>query len=197
MKSLKEYIINENNFFKNLGIGLQPQIDKWLKEYAEISGTYKINKDLTIDVNGDVLMNGLKHTHEMPDYIQFNKVNGDFTLVGTEMTGVIWSLKGCPKEVTGDFKIARNKHLSSLEGCPEKIGGDFIAVFLDSLESIDNGPKEVGGNYLIARKKFKFSLSKIKKSCKKIGGLIVNDYDEYFDGDWKLKSMKNGIVKYL
>jgi hypothetical protein len=32
MKNLKEYILTENNFFKNLGIGIKVQIEKWLQK---------------------------------------------------------------------------------------------------------------------------------------------------------------------
>ena len=47
MKNLKEYILIENNFFKNLGIGEKVQIEKWLKEHNVKNFT--INDDLTIE----------------------------------------------------------------------------------------------------------------------------------------------------
>lgn len=31
MKELKEYILTENNFFKNLGIGTRPQLEKMVE----------------------------------------------------------------------------------------------------------------------------------------------------------------------
>lgn len=70
MKELKEYIITENNFFKNLGIGLQPQIKEWLDKNGIVN--YTINKDLTIDVFCVILKNYPEE--ELPDYIRFNKV---------------------------------------------------------------------------------------------------------------------------
>ena len=54
MKNLREYIVNENNFFKNLGIGEKVQIEKWLKEHNVKNFT--INDDLTIDVNGHLFI---------------------------------------------------------------------------------------------------------------------------------------------
>jgi hypothetical protein len=49
MKQLKEYILTENNFFKNLGIGQVTRIKKWLDNHDVKN--YEINEDLTIDVH--------------------------------------------------------------------------------------------------------------------------------------------------
>ena len=77
-------------------------------EYASI------NKDFTIDVNGDVILTGYK-LKEIP--FQFKMVNGDFLCDGCGLT----SLKGCPEEVTGLFDCGCNS-LTSLEGCPKRCG---------------------------------------------------------------------------
>jgi hypothetical protein len=48
MKELREYIITENNFFKNLGVGRIKLLKDWLEENEIFE--YTINDDLTIDV---------------------------------------------------------------------------------------------------------------------------------------------------
>jgi hypothetical protein len=48
MKELREYIITENNFFKNLGVGHIKLIKDWLEENEILE--YTINPDMTIDV---------------------------------------------------------------------------------------------------------------------------------------------------
>lgn len=77
MKNLKDYILNENNFFKNLGIGIKVQIEKWLNEYH--IRNYTINDDLTIDVKGDVFLSSYKE-EQLPEYIQFGYVTGYFNI---------------------------------------------------------------------------------------------------------------------
>ena len=147
-----------------------------MEDYAIIEGIYKINKDLTINVKGNVVLRGLKHEHQMPEYIQFNKVDGNFGIYGSSLIGVIWSLRGCPKIVTGNFSCNSNKYLSSLEGCPEYVGGDFNCSYCPELKSLEGCPKEVGGDFNCKRPKHKFPLSTIKKLCK-VKGKILNKYE--------------------
>jgi hypothetical protein len=66
MKTLKNYIVNENNFFKNLGIGERVKIEKWLDEF--FIENYTINPDLTIDVKEDVDLRKYEEK-QLPDYI--------------------------------------------------------------------------------------------------------------------------------
>jgi hypothetical protein len=98
MKNLKEYIVNENNFFKNLGVGQVAQIKKWLEEHNITK--YSINDDYTIDVKGDVVLDGYPEK-ELPDYIQFNYVDGHISINKCKK---LVSLKGFPKEMWGSFE---------------------------------------------------------------------------------------------
>ena len=132
MKNLKEYIINENNFFKNLGIGQEAQIRKWLDEHK--IKNYVINSDLTIDVNGDLFIE-----EDLPDFINFNKVSADCTCWNSHVT----TLRGAPKYVDGDF-ICRRTSIETLEYCPIEIGGTFEVVDNKKLKNIDNLPQKVG-----------------------------------------------------
>lgn len=47
MKNLKDYILNENNFFKNLGVGKVQLIKDFCDKYTKYG--YTINKDETIN----------------------------------------------------------------------------------------------------------------------------------------------------
>ena len=85
MKTLKE------NFFGNLGIGKKAKIEEWIKKYD--IRNYTINPDFTIDVNGFVDLHNYPDK-ELPDYIQFNIVEGQFDLSNSNIT----SLKGAPKK---------------------------------------------------------------------------------------------------
>ena len=111
----------------------------------------------------------------LPEYIQFDKVNGDFVISDLALGGYyIYSLKGCPKTVTCNF-IVIAKQLDTLEGGPQKVGLDFKCTFANELKSLEHCPKEVGRDFIIYRNKRKFSISHIRKYCKKIGGEIDND----------------------
>jgi hypothetical protein len=136
MKNLKEYILTENNFFKNLGIGEKVQIEKWLDEYK--IKNYKINDDLTIDVNGDVDFLYLDNRDEyLPEYIQFNNVEGNFRIAGKNLK----SLRGCPKDIyPGGFCCSGCPELTSLEGCPEKVKW-FNCSYCKKLKSLKGCPK--------------------------------------------------------
>ena len=142
MKNLKEYIVTENNFFKNLGIGIKVQIEKWLQKHNVENFTIN-DDDLTIDVNGKVDLS-FYEKDELPEFIQFRKVNGDFTLYYSTM---LLSLKGCPKEVDGEFTCTNCKKLKSLEGCPQKVGKDFNCNVCNNLKSLEGCPKEIGESF--------------------------------------------------
>lgn len=93
MKELKEYIVNENNFFKNLGVGQKTLIKKWIEENCKLvlDASYTINDDMTIDVDGSIIIDEYDKK-ELPDYIQFNKVRTRFSISSDKLE----SLRGCP-----------------------------------------------------------------------------------------------------
>jgi hypothetical protein len=78
---------------------------------------YKINKDLTVDVNGEVQITGTK-LRSIP--VQFGTVTGDFWCYGNQLT----TLNGAPRSVGGSFYCSYNQ-LTSLEGAPQSVGGSF------------------------------------------------------------------------
>ena len=82
---------------------------------------YCINRENTIDVNGNVRIEykGLK---EIP--VQFGSINGNFWCHNNLLT----SLKGCPRYVRDIFHCGSNQ-LTSLEYCPKVIEGNFECSF--------------------------------------------------------------------
>jgi hypothetical protein len=141
MKQLKEYIITENNFFKNLGIGMVARIEKWLNEnYIK---NYTINDDLTIDVKGDVDLHRYGE-RELPEYIQFGKIKGNFDIYSSSD---LISLRGCPREVSGSFSCSECYNLKSLDGCPQIVKDGFYCSYCHSLTSLEGAPKIVGKDF--------------------------------------------------
>jgi len=104
-----------------MGIGRRALIEKWINSVPDLKNInkYKIDKDLIINVRGDVFLSRRKII-ELPEYIQFGKVIGDFWISGN---GLI-SLRGCPRIVTGYFSCTDN-NLTSLEGGP-KLASHFL-----------------------------------------------------------------------
>lgn len=99
---------------------------------------YTINDDMSIDVDGDVVLT-IYWWGALP--LNFNIVNGNFICHNSNLT----SLKGAPKEVMGNFDISRCS-LTSLKYGPVVVGGDFNCMW-NKIMSLKSAPKVVGGNY--------------------------------------------------
>jgi len=104
-----------------------------------IKGSYKINSDGLIDVDGDVDMSR-QRINSILRFGKFGTVTGDFDCSSNSLT----SLDGCPEKVGGTFTCFSN-NLTSLEGSPIK-AGNFNCSF-NNLESLDGCPMEVEGNF--------------------------------------------------
>ena len=148
MRNLKEYIVTENNFFKNLGIGLQPQIKEWLDKNGIVN--YTINKDLTIDVFCVILKNYFEE--EIPDYIRFNKV---FSM----------ELHNCPRLKSIVFPNSLNNFI--VNNCPK----------FAKIEKGDNGKGECLYRMLIIDSVpfKKQDVSKSVKFGKECNQILLND----------------------
>jgi hypothetical protein len=116
MKLIKEHInekfTQDSDPIHDMGIGLKTLIKEWLKKYD--IDNYRINDDNTINVYESV---NLKHKNltNFPDYINFNKIKGGFSI----QHNVFTSLKGCPRIVIGLFSCSNNI-LTSLEYSPKE-----------------------------------------------------------------------------
>ncbi len=190
MKTLKEYILNENNFFKNLGIGQVALIKKWLDKYCKIYGEYTINGDCEIDIKGSIEVELQKET-KFPDYIQFNYVSGYFMLTGKKLTTLngcprevnsyfdcigacnLVSLEGSPQKVGGSFYCNNCTMLKTLKGCPKEIGNSFNCSQCSSLTSLEGGPQKVDGSYRCDRCGKNFTTKDVKKYCSVAGGIYT------------------------
>ena len=95
---------------------------------------YTINRDGSIDVDGDVNLSNRNLTKLK---LNFNKVSGSLYCHNNKLT----SLEGCPKEVGDTFYCSSNK-LTSLKGGPEKVY-DMFYCGGNPLESLDG----YNGNY--------------------------------------------------
>ena len=121
-----------------LGIGKKYVIEEWLKNMGILETEYTINYDLTIDVKSkywrgvDLSNKGLT---ELPDYIQFNKVDGNFYISHNELT----TLRGCPRIV--NFFGFDNNNLSNFEYLPEKYDNlSFAGNPISSLKGLERFP---------------------------------------------------------
>lgn len=95
---------------------------------------FTINDDLTVDVDGDVILTD-KKINKLS--IQFNSINGDFEWCRNPK---LISLKGCPKIVDGKFLCSGNKNLKSLKYCPAIVNGGFYS-YSNELTSLEYAPK--------------------------------------------------------
>ena len=99
---------------------------------------YTINKDGSIDVDGDVNLN-FRNLSTIP--IKFGRVTSNFNCSNNNLT----SLENCPIHVGGYFNCSNNK-LTSLSGSPIHIGNHFECGN-NQLTSLEGGPINIGGDY--------------------------------------------------
>jgi len=116
VKLIREYI---NEKFKedsdpisDMNIGISYMIKKWLDHHY--IDNYEINDDYTINVYESVKISR-KNLKQFPEYINFNQINGDFSIQHNKFI----SLRGCPKIVKGMFSCSNNE-LVTLKYCPER-----------------------------------------------------------------------------
>jgi len=135
---MNESFKNGDNKLNNLGVGKSKLIKDWLEKYGIIN--YTINKDYTIDVKGDVMLVNIDIA-VLPDFIQFNKIRGSFSVSLNDFT----SLRGCPYEVDFNFWCNYN-HLKSLEFAPKKVGANF-GINNGLIKSLKYCPEYVGADF--------------------------------------------------
>lgn len=133
MKNLKEYIVNENNFFKNLGVGKTKLIKDFCDKYTRYG--YIINKDDTI--NATIVDLREYPETELPWYIQFNKVHR-MSVEGSKLE----TLRGCPIESLDFFDCRNCKELKTLEGGPQKCYGTYYCKKCPKLTNLIGAPQE-------------------------------------------------------
>ena len=129
-----------------MNIGLRNQIIEWLEYYyhdisnATRAGTYIINDDLTIDIDGFFTTIWKEN---LPNYIQFNKIDGNFLFSEKQK---VTSLKGCPKIVNGEFYCNSND-LKNLIGGPKIVAGNYICSLNPHIKSLEGLAKKIGGMF--------------------------------------------------
>ena len=126
MKHLKTYKIFEN--IKN-NSELIIQLESYSIE------NYTINKDGTIDIDGDV---DLSHKGLTKIPFNFGKVTGDFFCDNNQLI----NLEGCPKEVVRNFNCGNNK-LTNLIGGPQEVGSSYYCSN-NPLETLEGCAGDIG-----------------------------------------------------
>lgn len=153
---LHEVSIGKGPVMSSIGVGKVTYIKKWLDE-MDVK-RYRINEDMTIDVDGDVDLS-TKVKEQLPEFVQFNVIYGNFYIDDCDL----FHLRGCPTKVLKSFTCSNNS-LSSLEFCPKEVGGDFVCY--------DN-------------KHVNFTQNDVRGRCR-VGKRAYFDEDEYFSssGIW-------------
>ena len=104
-----------------------------------VIGTYTINDDGSIDVNGDVNL-GNKDLTKIP--FKFRNVSGDFHCYNNQLT----SLEGAPITVGGIFDCGYN-NLTSLKYAPNNVCSFFRCDY-NELVSLDGAPNFVSDSFI-------------------------------------------------
>lgn len=141
---MNEKFIEDSDPIEDMNIGLKGMIKKWCVKHN--IKNFRINNDFTIDVINDQLRyynqeeeykEGINRSEifinsgrvdiieypdeELPEYIQFNIVEGYFAI----SSGKLKTLRGCPRIVYDNFWCEHN-NLTTLDYCPKEVRGSFI-----------------------------------------------------------------------
>ena len=120
LESIYESILLENQNTNNIDLEL-------LKKC--IRGTYTINDDGSIDVEGNVNMHESKYINNLTKIpFKFGKVVGNFWC----SSNILTDLENSPKYIEGHFGCDNNE-LTSLDLFPIYVGGDFYCTYNDDL----------------------------------------------------------------
>jgi hypothetical protein len=128
---------------------------------------YSINRDGSIDVNGDVY---ILHDNKKDLPLRFNFVSGNFNC----NQGFLTSLKGSPIKVGKNFDCGHN-NLISLEYGPSEVGGNFYCEH-NKLTSLEHCPINIEGHFLCNSNK----LTSLEHCPKKVGLNFECEYN-YLD----------------
>ena len=161
---------------------------EWVIKLEDVvKGTWVINPDGSVDVDGDVDISNMNLV-KIP--IKFGKVSKSFNCSENYLT----TLEGCPDEVSESFNCSHNNltslefapsyvgggfscernHLTSLEGCPDSVGGNFWCGG-NNLTSLEGIPSFVGGEFDCENQKngHKFTKEEVKAVCRVVDRIFV------------------------
>lgn len=167
MKNLKEYILTENNFFKNLGIGTRPQLEKWLKDNKIMD--YEINDDTleaNLKVQSDVYL-----TEPLPEYVRLTNIN-KLIITSDDATEIFKSL---PQGLTSHTIVVKDSVIKNFENLQNKCL--YLIVDNCDIKSLKGLP--TCKSICLGNNKQHFSKKEIKKYTKTKDVSNMGAYNEY------------------
>jgi len=153
-------------------------IKEWLDE--NLIENYTINDDLTVDVNGCVILY-LVYMEQLP--VKFGHVKEDFVLGENGLE----SLKGVPHTVGGDFICGGNIQVDDLTFFPIKICGR-IMLTNNLLQSMQSPLKEACHVIWITDR-----IPDIDYIEKDENGMFKYSIDDYLLWNYQMKHIHNDI----
>jgi hypothetical protein len=121
------------------------EIEKLLREYFRVDGSYSISETGLVSVIGDA--KSQKKCKKLP--VSFDHVRGYFDCSNMKLTALV----GAPKWVGAGFYCGDNR-LTSLVGAPQWVGGDFYCVG-NQLTSLEGAPRYVGRTFVCSGNQLK------------------------------------------
>jgi hypothetical protein len=141
IKNFKDWQLFENQTKQSQFLTIKEEIEQWLEDNVSIKGEYIINDDMTINVNGGVMVKYSSESIKSFE-VKFNKVTDHFIC---EDCNLLESLEGAPEIVDGYFDCSNCPSLKSLKGAPETVGGYFDCAFCTSLTSLEGISTKIKG----------------------------------------------------
>jgi hypothetical protein len=140
-------------------------------------GNYTINRDLTVDVKGNVDLSA-KDLTSIP--VQFGKVSGYFTCADNQLT----SLLGAPK-IVGDSFYCNGNLLTSFKYFPQQVA-DNITCSFNLVDNLDFLPQKIRGNFDCGNNPNLFTLENAPQCYILITSYLNIQFNDYVDLKSKL-----------
>lgn len=114
-----------------------------METWFRVKGSYKVNDDLSVDVEGDVHLNITPPHGIIP--VKFGVVTGGFDVVSCGLT----SLQNAPHTVNGFFMCSHNKLTNLVHG--PKVVSDIYVIGKNPLRSLEGFPDTASPTYVSMR----------------------------------------------
>jgi len=150
-------------------------------------GTWKINSDGLVDVDGNFLLNDNDIDLTDLKMIKLGRISGNFSCSNNQLQ----TLEGAPQEVGGDF-YCYNNQLQTLEGSPQEVGGDFYCSN-NQLRTLEGAPLEVVGNFYC----YGNQLRTLEGAPETIGGEIKSGHFNVPRGEWSIVTLVSMFLDSL
>ncbi len=165
-------------------------IDIILRQQVRINGTYQVDEDGVVNVQGDVLYDSSISKLG----VQFGTISGniDSPYKIKPKAKRLTKLAGFPRKVMGYVSVSNSK-IKDLSHAPNQVGGTFYASGCPNLTSLHGAPRWVGKDFIV----HECNLTSLQGAPLTVNGVFDASYNPLENYDHLPEGCKEVILPYL